>query len=93
MYDLIRTKLIQWMHPEAWPFIERSVSSCIWLIYIFGSNEMPIRCKSSLNAQWAIVFLNISNVVGCYLLYVNRYQCYHRSRTLCRFVVLICTIL
>jgi len=26
------------VHPEAEPLIESSVSSCIWLVYIFRSN-------------------------------------------------------
>jgi len=26
------------VHPEAQPLTERSVSSCIWLVYIFRSN-------------------------------------------------------
>jgi len=40
-----------WVHPEAQQFIEHSVSSCIWLVYIFRSREI---CQSDTKAHWAL---------------------------------------
>jgi len=42
---------LQWVHPEAQPLIERSVSSCIWLAYNFRSNRI---CQSDIRAHWAL---------------------------------------
>jgi len=52
-----------WVHPEAKPLTERSVSSCIWLAYIYFYLQwnMLIRYKSSLSAQWAVVLLDAPN--------------------------------
>jgi len=46
-----------WVHPEARPLTERSLSNRRWLVLIFRSNQ------SSSIAQWAVVLLDA--LIGC----------------------------